>query len=123
MAVEQIKNLSSVSFDYKPVETPKPEIKESSARGVPPSDNVSAVSVSISNASSVALSKPDFVTNQEERLQRTQSRFERISSDEDGRASQDELIAIKRELNEKGRQTPGLDRAIANFSRLNESVA
>ena len=116
MAVEEIKKPSSVSYQYQSAGSQKAESKDTAETQAKPSNITPAVSVSISTASA----RPEFVTNQEESLQRAQARFEAISSDEDGRASQEALVAIRDELKAKGRQTPGLDRAIANFPKIEQ---
>lgn len=116
MAVEEIKKPSSVSYQYQAVGSQRAESKDTSESQAKPSNITPAVSVSISTASS----RSEFVTKQEESLQRAQARFDAISSDGDSRASQEALVAIRDELKAKGRETPGLDRAIANFPRIEQ---
>jgi hypothetical protein len=113
MAIKEVSSSSSLSIKFQPSESHRLESRETK-----PTAGNSAVSLTISENSF----RPDIIKSHAENLQKAQSRFEKIDSDKDGSVSRQELIAIRKELNDKGRQTPGLDRAIANFSKLDQNA-
>lgn len=112
MAVEKVKDSSHLSYPHHTVGSHEARITEAADKRAR-EDNVASASSVIISAASMS---QDFVTTDEDRLKMAQSRFEAIESDEDGRASQEALIAIRNELRARGRNTSGLDRAIASFS-------